>query len=56
MASGLNLNLVAECVETSHQKDYLLKLGCKTMQGNLFQEPVSSDKARHIVVTPILTD
>ncbi|AUM11376.1 GGDEF domain-containing response regulator [Ketobacter alkanivorans] len=56
MASGLNLNLVAECVETSSQKEYLLKLGCKTMQGNLFQEPVSSEKARHIVVTPILTD
>lgn len=56
MATGLNLNLVAEGVETPHQKDYLLKLGCNTMQGHLFQSPVSSEQARHIVVTPILTD
>ena len=56
MAAGLNVNLVAEGVETSQQKDYLMKLGCNTMQGRLFQGPVSSGEARHIVVAPILAD
>lgn len=53
MASGLNLNLVAEGVETSQQRDYLSKLGCATMQGNLFQAPVRSKEARNILVAPL---
>ena len=56
MASGLNLNLVAEGVETQQQKEYLMKLGCNTMQGHLFQGPVSSQEARKIVVAPVLTE
>ncbi|RLT98064.1 EAL domain-containing protein [Ketobacter sp.] len=56
MASGLNLNLVAEGVETQQQKDYLVNMGCNTMQGHLFQVPVSSAEARKIVVAPVLTD
>lgn len=56
MATGLNVNLVAEGVETSQQKDYLMNLGCHTMQGRLFQGPVSSLEARHIVVAPVLTE
>jgi len=55
MANGLNLNLVAEGVETQKQKEYLLQLGCHTMQGKLFQEPVSSEQARSITVSPALS-
>lgn len=54
MADGLNLNLVAEGVETVAQKDYLSRLGCFTMQGYLFQKPVNSSEARHITVAPLL--
>lgn len=54
MASGLNLNLVAEGVETVAQKDYLRRLGCSTMQGYLFQKPVNSSEARHITIAPLL--
>lgn len=54
MANGLNLNLVAEGVETLAQKDYLSRLGCHTMQGHLFQKPITSQEARHITVTPLL--
>ncbi len=56
MATGLNLNLVAEGVETQQQKEYLMQLGCNTMQGHLFQGPVSSLEARKILVDPALTD
>lgn len=56
MANGLNLNLVAEGVETADQRTYLENLGCNTMQGNLFQEPVSSTEARNITISPILSE
>jgi diguanylate cyclase (GGDEF)-like protein/PAS domain S-box-containing protein len=54
MANGLNLNLVAEGVETVAQKEYLSRLGCFTMQGHLFQKPVNSSEARNITVAPLL--
>lgn len=54
MANGLNLNLVAEGVETLAQKNYLTHLGCYTMQGYLFQHPVSSEEARNITIAPLL--
>lgn len=54
MANGLNLNLVAEGVETQAQKEYLSRIGCFNMQGYLFQKPVTSNEARHITVAPIL--
>ena len=56
MANGLNLNLVAEGVETADQRTYLENLGCNTMQGNLFQEPVSSTEARNITISLILSE
>lgn len=53
MANGLNLNLVAEGVENQQQKDYLVNLGCHTMQGKLFHGPVPSEQARGILITPV---
>ncbi|MDB5791575.1 MAG: two-component system response regulator [Massilia sp.] len=41
IARGLNLNLVAEGVETEIQADYLRANGCETMQGYLFHRPIS---------------
>jgi diguanylate cyclase (GGDEF)-like protein/PAS domain S-box-containing protein len=41
IARGLNLNLVAEGVETETQADYLRANGCETMQGYLFHRPIS---------------
>ena len=52
MAKGLNLNLVAEGVETESQFHYLRKLGCEGMQGHLFSEPLSSEDALKIVQNP----
>jgi diguanylate cyclase (GGDEF)-like protein/PAS domain S-box-containing protein len=55
MAKGLNLNLVAEGVETEKQFLYLKKLGCHGMQGHLFSEPLSSEAAHSIVRNPSLS-
>ncbi|MEW6267141.1 MAG: EAL domain-containing protein [Thermodesulfobacteriota bacterium] len=40
MAHSLQMNTVAEGVETEEQKDFLCDQGCKTMQGYLFSRPV----------------
>lgn len=44
MANKLNLNVVAEGVETLEQRDFLLNLGCHEMQGFLFHRPLPEEK------------
>lgn len=39
IASAVNLDVIAEGVETEVQRDLLIKLGCKTGQGYLFAKP-----------------
>ncbi|MEI7457669.1 MAG: EAL domain-containing protein, partial [Nitrosomonadales bacterium] len=40
MAQGLNLDVIAEGVETAEQLEFLEKSGCKHFQGYLFSKPV----------------
>jgi len=40
MAQSLNLNVIAEGVETEEQRQLLLERGCTHYQGYLFSEPV----------------
>lgn len=42
MAKSLKLNIVAEGVETSDQRDLLLEMDCHEMQGFLFHRPFSA--------------
>lgn len=49
MAQGLNLNTVAEGVETEGQKHYLESLGCDDMQGFLFSQPVIAKEMENIL-------
>jgi len=49
MAKGLNLNVVAEGVETRAQLDYIRSLGCDAYQGYLFSRPVAAGKATEIL-------
>jgi EAL domain-containing protein (putative c-di-GMP-specific phosphodiesterase class I) len=44
MAHGLNLEVVAEGVETQEQFEYLKNQGCDYVQGYYFSEPVSAEK------------
>lgn len=45
MAKALNLNIVAEGIETVHQMHQLRILGCEYCQEFLFQRPVPADEA-----------
>jgi len=40
MAQSLNLEIIAEGVETEEQRNLLLKKGCHNFQGYLFGKPV----------------
>jgi diguanylate cyclase (GGDEF)-like protein len=44
LAHALDLNIVAEGVETEMQREVLLDLGCNHMQGYLFSRPITEDK------------
>lgn len=44
LASELNLAVVAEGVETEHQRDFLSENGCDVIQGYLFSRPISADE------------
>jgi EAL domain-containing protein (putative c-di-GMP-specific phosphodiesterase class I) len=44
MADNLNLNTVAEGVETREQQDFLIRQGCHLMQGYYFGRPVPCEQ------------
>ncbi len=50
LSKALNLNIVAEGVETRAQKNILRQTGCTIIQGFLYSKPVASD-----VIGDILT-
>jgi EAL domain-containing protein (putative c-di-GMP-specific phosphodiesterase class I) len=44
MAKSINMNVVAEGVETENQLDYLLDKGCDCIQGYLFSKPLEEEE------------
>jgi diguanylate cyclase (GGDEF)-like protein/PAS domain S-box-containing protein len=49
MANNLNIDAVAEGVETQEQKEFLASYGCTSMQGFLFAHPVPVDKFKDLL-------
>ncbi|MGH8549007.1 MAG: EAL domain-containing protein [Methylococcales bacterium] len=49
LGTSLELELVAEGVETSQQRDFLVGIGCKIGQGYLFCRPVSAQDMRSLL-------
>ena len=49
LGRSLELEIVAEGVETVEQRDFLLERNCSSMQGFLFSPPVDSDTFREIL-------
>ena len=49
IAHHLNIDVVAEGIETEEQRSYLQKLGCEYGQGYLFAKPLSNDAVESIL-------
>jgi diguanylate cyclase (GGDEF)-like protein/PAS domain S-box-containing protein len=49
LAGSLNLNVIAEGVETQEQKVFLVKNGCSNIQGYLYAEPMPADEMEKIL-------
>jgi len=50
LANSLNLELVAEGVETMEQKEFLVQNGCINMQGYYFSQPVPAEEIKNILL------
>jgi len=48
MAKSLNMNIIAEGVETEEQVQYLLEHGCSEFQGFYFSRPISPEKYQEL--------
>ncbi len=49
LAQNLNIETVAEGVETQQQLNQLIALGCRFGQGYLFSKPVAAEEARKLI-------
>jgi EAL domain-containing protein (putative c-di-GMP-specific phosphodiesterase class I) len=52
VAKTLQLEVIAEGVETNEIRDFLSESGCNRFQGFLYSTPVPSDEFRAALVAP----
>ena len=50
LAGSLNLDLIAEGVETSEQKDFLIENGCINIQGHYYTQPMPAKKMKEMLL------
>ncbi len=50
LSLGLDIEVLAEGVETKEQYEILRKLGCQIIQGYYFSKPISSDDAKNLLI------
>jgi diguanylate cyclase (GGDEF)-like protein/PAS domain S-box-containing protein len=53
IAAGFGLHMVAEGVETLHQRQVLAELGCDEMQGYLFGAPAPAEAVTALLAMPV---
>jgi diguanylate cyclase (GGDEF)-like protein/PAS domain S-box-containing protein len=53
LAQSLELEVLAEGVETEAQREFLLSQGCAAHQGYLFSQPLPLDQFQHLLPAPV---
>ena len=53
LAESLKLDLIAEGVETSQQKDFLIEQGCINIQGHYYSHPMSKEDMHNMLLKHI---
>lgn len=56
MAHSLNLEVIAEGVETREQIEFLRRKNCHLFQGNYFSPPLSAKKFKAFIITKLAND
>ena len=51
LAKNLNLDIIAEGVETKEQVEFLVQEGCYDIQGYYFSKPLSKEECRNFLAT-----
>jgi EAL domain-containing protein (putative c-di-GMP-specific phosphodiesterase class I) len=51
MAQNLNIDTVAEGIESKEQLDFLIRHGCRMLQGYYFGRPMPADKFKELLQT-----
>ena len=54
IAKSLNLKIIAEGVESSEQKEFLLQNGCEHIQGYYYSKPLPKIEIEHFLQIPLL--
>lgn len=50
MSQNLNLEIIAEGIETKYQKDFLEESGCKLYQGYYYSKPVTKKEIENLII------
>ncbi|MBS4198174.1 EAL domain-containing protein [Bacillus sp. FJAT-49732] len=50
MAKGLQLNVVAEGIETKDERNTLMSMGCDELQGYLFSRPITAEEIESLLL------
>jgi diguanylate cyclase (GGDEF)-like protein len=50
LAQSLNLEIIAEGVETGEQKEFLVQNGCENIQGYFYSKPLPADKMKTVLL------
>lgn len=50
LANSLNLNVIAEGVETKEQKDFLIANGCREIQGYYYSKPITASQMEEVLI------
>ena len=53
LAESLNLNLIAEGVENSAQRDFLIDHGCMNIQGHYYSHPIPAEEMHKVLLKSV---